>query len=71
MRAYSADLACLAKVVAFSNACSLYLLRQGCSPTGPRQFAPHRWWQAGPCRVRAKIVQRFLGEARCGYIARF
>ena len=48
MRIYNADLARLSKVVALSTACSLHLLRQGCSPAGPRQLTPYRRWQAGP-----------------------
>ena len=48
IRVFSPDLACLSKVVAPGTTYSSHLLHQGCSPTGPRQLAPHRRWQAGP-----------------------
>ena len=42
VRVSSKVLACLFKVVALRAAYSSYLLHQGCSPTRPRQLAPHR-----------------------------
>ena len=42
VRVSSPGLACLLKVVALRAADSSYLLRQGCSTTGPRHLAPHR-----------------------------